>query len=329
LAQFPDGHVPADSPPYGVILQCCTIRDFGKFGIDNVSADGRSILSWILGIAMDNYPELLYRSHFINVPWLFNTLWTFVKGLIDPNTQRKMTMNGDGGMDKLLADLPSSSIPRRLGGTYDGYNTPFVFNVTESGPFHYKGRPVFAVVADMDHMAAARAYIEKCRADKDQDKDQGKDKGRAGASKLGSLLGGSAAPAKPKPPRHQLAVSSPSQIVFTPAASSSASSMLEEQQQKQAAAAAAAAAATPQPGRPAATGLFGLFQAPALALPPVEPRQEEETAVDKTPSLDREQSCWAPITNLFVAGGVAVGQSPALAAGGGAAREQSPRIKRA
>jgi len=165
LAQFPDGNAPADAPPYGVILQCCTIRDFGKFGMDNVSADGRQILSWILGLAMDNYPELLFKSHFINVPWVFNTLWAFIKGLIDPNTLKKVTMSSDGGMEKLLEDLPITSIPKRVGGTYEGYNLPFTFNTAENGPFHYPGRPVFAATANADLMASARAYIEQCRLD--------------------------------------------------------------------------------------------------------------------------------------------------------------------
>ena len=206
LSQFPegeDGHrlVPPDTPPYGVILQCCTIRDFGKFGLDNVSTDGRNILSWILGVAMDNYPELLFRSHFINVPWIFNTLWAFVKGLIDPNTLRKMTMSSDGGMDKLLADLPAASIPRRLGGLYDGFNTPFTFNVAENGPFHYLGRPVFAVVADSDNMAAARAYIEQFRA-----AEKAASEARAGDKKSAPLV----------VPQVQLAVTSPSIVVHKP-----------------------------------------------------------------------------------------------------------------
>lgn len=191
LAQFVDGHPPPDSPPYGVILQCCTIRDFGKFGMDNVSADGRQILSWILGISMDNYPELLYRSHFVNVPWIFNTLWTFVKGLIDPNTLKKVTMSGDGGMVKLLEDIHPESIPLRLGGTYCKYNAPFTFNTAPTGPFHYAGRPVFAATANGDLIASARAFIEKCR----EDEIGFRNTGRAGIK------------------RPQLAVSSASQIV--------------------------------------------------------------------------------------------------------------------
>ena len=165
LAQFPENMPPVESPPYGVILQCCTIRDFGKFGLENVSADGRQILSWILGVAMDNYPELLFRSHFVRVPWVFNTLWTFVKGLIDPNTLKKVTMNGADYIDKLLEDLPLSSIPKRLGGSYEGYNTAFEFNVSETGPFHFAGRPVFSAsetaLMTGDLMAQARAYIDK------------------------------------------------------------------------------------------------------------------------------------------------------------------------
>jgi len=207
LAPFPDGQAPADAPPYGVILQCCTIRDFGKFGMGNMSADGRNILSWLLGVAMDNYPELLFRSHFVNVPSIFSTIWWFIKGLIDPNTLEKLTMSSDGGMEKLLADLPVSSIPRNLGGTYDGFNVPFKFNVDETGPFHYPGRPVFAPAANSDHLAAARAYIEYCRA---QDKAaQGGDANGKNKKQIAVV--------QPRP-RHQLAIGSGSVIVVQPGA---------------------------------------------------------------------------------------------------------------
>ena len=30
-----------------------------------------------------NYPEYLGKCHMVNVPWLFTSMWFFIKGLLD------------------------------------------------------------------------------------------------------------------------------------------------------------------------------------------------------------------------------------------------------
>jgi len=42
------------------------------------------------GIDKQNYPEFLYSVTVVNAPWIFPTLFNFVKGFIDPNTREKI-----------------------------------------------------------------------------------------------------------------------------------------------------------------------------------------------------------------------------------------------
>jgi len=107
----------------------------------HMGVEGRTVITWILEIAVDNYPELLYKSHMINIPWVFNTIWFFVKNLIDENTQKKVTINSSDYMDMLLKECPIESVPARVGGKYTGDNRFFLFDVSENGPHYYLGHP--------------------------------------------------------------------------------------------------------------------------------------------------------------------------------------------
>jgi hypothetical protein len=69
-----------ENKPYGVIVNSRVIRDLAGFGLGHVGTDGQTVIKWILEIAVDNYPELLHKCHMINVPWIFNSIWFFVKG---------------------------------------------------------------------------------------------------------------------------------------------------------------------------------------------------------------------------------------------------------
>ena len=82
------------SIPYGIVLNCRVIRDLNGFGLGHIGLDGQTVIKWILEIAVDNYPELLLKCHMINVPWIFNSIWFFMKGLMDASTVKKVTITG-------------------------------------------------------------------------------------------------------------------------------------------------------------------------------------------------------------------------------------------
>lgn len=150
--------------PYGTIIACTTIRDFDGVGLGHMGASGKTVLKWILSVAADNYPETLFRSHMIKVPWMFNTLWYFIKGLLDASTVAKVAITGADFMETLLKDMPIESIPKKYGGLYEGNNTPFAFDLSEDGPFQYLGQKMGGSVVLGDINASDGAHVQKLLA---------------------------------------------------------------------------------------------------------------------------------------------------------------------
>eukprot|EP01037_Dinobryon_pediforme_P019519 gene19519-19950_t len=136
---------------FGTLLSCLIIRDFEGLGLHHVSGDGQAVLKLILDIAVANYPEQQYRCHLINLPWFFSSVWFVLRNMFDKRMLQKLTMSGGRQeyLKKLLLDMEMDSIPVQLGGRYSGYNTPFTFDLSSSGPFYYSSCPYLssAVVA--------------------------------------------------------------------------------------------------------------------------------------------------------------------------------------
>ena len=154
LAKY-NGNPPITVNGYGEMLCCTIIRDFNGFGFGHIGYDGRTVISWVLEIAIDNYPELLAKSHLINVPWFFNTFWVFVRLFLDENILRKITMATTNYMEVLEKEMPREAIPDRIGGIYTGYNTDFNFDISKTSFFHYSGAPTTDKVSN-DKMASER-----------------------------------------------------------------------------------------------------------------------------------------------------------------------------
>jgi hypothetical protein len=82
LKEYPDPNDRTDG--YGVMSLFFCIRDLKGVGMAHVTtAEGRAILGTVLSLGLSNYPEYLARSHMTNTPWVFNSLWYFVKGFLD------------------------------------------------------------------------------------------------------------------------------------------------------------------------------------------------------------------------------------------------------
>jgi hypothetical protein len=69
-----NGTPPASENGYGVIMQVTTIRDLTGVGMEFLGSDSKQLLQLSLEVAQNNYPEMLYKSHVINAPWVFSTL---------------------------------------------------------------------------------------------------------------------------------------------------------------------------------------------------------------------------------------------------------------
>jgi len=79
----------------------------------------------------------------VNIPWFFNTIWFFIKNLLDANILSKLTISTTDYLTKLLEDISIENVPVSLGGSFTGYNEEFDFDLSESGPFYYEACPFF------------------------------------------------------------------------------------------------------------------------------------------------------------------------------------------
>ena len=108
------------SDPHGVILGTLVIRDIAAVGVTHCSEAGRQVIKAIVSVSSDNYPELLRRCYLINVPWIFDALWYFIKGMLAESTLKKIVICGKDFRELLDAELPRQLVPALIGGPYKG-----------------------------------------------------------------------------------------------------------------------------------------------------------------------------------------------------------------
>ncbi|CAN0341004.1 unnamed protein product [Laminaria digitata] len=76
--------------PWGVVLRNTIIRDLAGFGMEHAGPIGRSLISKVLAVSQDNYPEMMEKCYIINAPWVFYALWKGVTPLVSTNTAGKI-----------------------------------------------------------------------------------------------------------------------------------------------------------------------------------------------------------------------------------------------
>lgn len=118
---------------YGVICQCTSIRCLKGMGMEFLGSDSKAIIKSSIAICQENFPEILHKSHMVQTPWIFNTMWYFCKGLLDSRTLAKVNVHGYTFLDELCKEIPITSIPKHFGGQYMGYNDPFEFDWSKGG----------------------------------------------------------------------------------------------------------------------------------------------------------------------------------------------------
>merc|ERR1711871_836468 len=116
--------------PYGVIVHTTVIRDMGGIGFEHLGSQGQEIISAILKVSTDNYPELMKKCYMINTPWLFNTLWFFIKNLLAQRSIDKVEVLGTNWLDAVSELVPKESIPNIIEeGTLEP-DEPFNFDLS-------------------------------------------------------------------------------------------------------------------------------------------------------------------------------------------------------
>jgi hypothetical protein len=112
-----DPRLPACSRKSGKLLEtCCTIMDLKGVGITNVP----SVYGYVRqasAISQNYYPERLGKLYLINAPWGFSSVFSVVKGFLDPVTVNKIHVLGSGYKKELLEQVSPENLPVQFGGT--------------------------------------------------------------------------------------------------------------------------------------------------------------------------------------------------------------------
>jgi hypothetical protein len=112
-----DPRLPACSRKSGHLLEtCCTIMDLKGVGITKVS----SVYAYVKqasAISQNYYPERLGKLYLINAPWGFSSVFSIIKGFLDPVTVDKIHVLGGGYQTELLAQVPAENLPKLFGGS--------------------------------------------------------------------------------------------------------------------------------------------------------------------------------------------------------------------
>lgn len=108
---------------YGVILRINIIRDFSGLSMSNFLRT-QTIMTWVLELASNNYPETLERSFIVNAPWFFSTIWLVLSSVLEQRTVDKMKNMGSTFLKDLERDygIAASAVPQALGGAYTASN---------------------------------------------------------------------------------------------------------------------------------------------------------------------------------------------------------------
>ena len=112
-----DPRLPACSRKSGQLLEtCCSIMDLKGVGISRVS----SVYGYVKqasAISQNYYPERLGKLYLINAPWGFSSVFSVIKGFLDPVTVQKIHVLGTGYQTELLGQIPKENLPKHFGGT--------------------------------------------------------------------------------------------------------------------------------------------------------------------------------------------------------------------
>ena len=128
--------LPAASAAVGHPVETfCTILD-----LNNVSLKAfyqvKNYVSTASGIGQNYYPETMGKFYIINAPYLFSTVWTFIKPWLDEVTVKKIQIMSSGHKAVLTAQIDADSLPSEFGGNC---KCPGGCSLSDEGPWKHQG----------------------------------------------------------------------------------------------------------------------------------------------------------------------------------------------
>lgn len=115
--KFLNERLPACSAAVGAPVETsCTILDLQNVGLSNFYKVKDYVMQ-ASQIGQDRYPECMGKFYIINAPYLFSTVWSFIKPWLDEVTVSKIAILGSSYKSTLLEQIPAENLPVDLGGT--------------------------------------------------------------------------------------------------------------------------------------------------------------------------------------------------------------------
>eukprot|EP00884_Botryococcus_braunii_P015835 jgi/Botrbrau1/2935/Bobra.0026s0010.1 len=99
------------------IDQTFAIIDVKGVGLKHFSGDVKKMLTRILSIDQNNYPEMLGHTCIINAPVVFKAIWGFIRPMLDVRTAGKIEICPTRYLPALLEWVDKENLPEYLGGT--------------------------------------------------------------------------------------------------------------------------------------------------------------------------------------------------------------------
>ncbi|KAJ7274579.1 CRAL-TRIO domain-containing protein [Mycena haematopus] len=110
----------------------CTIMDLQNVSLSNFYRVKDYVMQ-AAKIGQDHYPECMGKFYIINAPFMFSTVWSFIKPWLDEVTVAKIDILGSAYKDKLLAQIAADDLPKQFGGNCD---CPGGCSLSDAGPWN-------------------------------------------------------------------------------------------------------------------------------------------------------------------------------------------------
>ncbi|KAG8995781.1 cytosolic factor, phosphatidylinositol/phosphatidylcholine transfer protein [Tulasnella sp. JGI-2019a] len=131
--------LPATSAAVGHPVETtCTILDLKNVSIRQFYKV-KDYVGKASGIGQNYYPETMGKFYIINAPFMFSTVWSFIKPWLDEVTVAKISILGSDYKPKLLEQISAENLPEELGGTC---KCPGGCSLSDAGPWVKADGPV-------------------------------------------------------------------------------------------------------------------------------------------------------------------------------------------
>ncbi|PWZ03370.1 putative SEC14-phosphatidylinositol/phosphatidylcholine transfer protein [Testicularia cyperi] len=139
----------------------CTIMDLKSVGISQFWKVS-TYVQQASNIGQHYYPETMGKFYIINSPYIFTTVWSVIKGWLDPVTVEKIKILGGGYQKELLEQIPAENLPKSLGGTC---NCEGGCSLSDAGPWNTDdGRKIIEQVREEEKEKKQRHEKETSEA---------------------------------------------------------------------------------------------------------------------------------------------------------------------